>query len=509
MTRDPISEALHNTASAAHDLYVEQDVTADAGLRGRVRRRRRGVVATGAIASVVLASVAGVGVAQTLGGDALTDPIQTTDPEPDPEIEIRYVDIPFGEDLVHAPDLAGVVECGGPAPEPVSAGGGFDLEVKAPDQIELRDHWADQSGAGLSFLESQVTYIGDMPNLPAHMTGAYLVASVDGVVVSHGQASPGQFRHFAPDRTLADSIGQYWMEDCQDPSLMTYLPEGDYDLQILHYVYADEAAAALYDLRLQGIQFWPNDGSGYWAPGSYDCEQWRADQHYSGSVLQCDPHVLPGANVDFDAEVATVPYRGYFFVEEFEQLLVSEPINVTIVEQSRYPGAEALDQFPSVQTGEVPPCDGNFTMSDSSAVIAQPHPLELDDLTSGSIELGIRPGRKVDGSPTLHETAIELTSETTVWVLVQETIDVDGWPAWTFRAIGSAPGVIENDGVISIDKFEGPGPVGITLGDMTWCDGQDLEDQELWIAIDGGATVTGASDSLNDPNWIVWSPNTD
>ncbi|WP_152650366.1 hypothetical protein [Demequina aestuarii] len=492
---------------------------------GRERRRSIGraralrVGGSAAIAAVVITGIGAAGVGFTGVGSA---------PEPSPSAspdltlgqgDTAYATLPFPDEHEmdsHMRQLAAY--CGGPVPETRAESEDFSVAYDIPERLDIDQQTGVSAGPAQS--SAQLTFSGSSP-LPAFVSGPSALFVEDGTVV--GAAPDYQepiVRTFQPGGTATyrwESIGGAASCDTESEPGFGFgtLEPGDYEMVLVTQVYNDEAAAATQSLRMDGYTLPVMSELPAFREGAYECD---SEDRWGGiTPLTCDPHALPGVEIDDEAGTVTVPYEASFYTEDVSLLYVSPPIAVTVTPNEN--GAEDFllsPPVPGFERGTVPACGDQFG-SIGTGSIQGPWDSMAGSLAGTEVGDALDPELWRRGSGWL-EAEVTVPVDPRVWVLAQRDIAFDdGDGDASTESLYSAQEVVgwfDTDSgsdatTLKIVRYDGPETWPLSVTDVQWCEGFDsadtTDDNHLGM-VASPSTVTLDDGTREELDALVFSP---
>ena len=441
----------------------------DPALRREITRTRRTRTALwNASAAVAVIAVAASALPSVLARDEPAQVAAEELPTVDPPV---YVDATVGfdqaADWLDDPASTGPPQCGSPMPQSLAARDGFSAEHEIPASVTMeRDTYRAVVTASVTIRYGRYD---EFPVIVDPMAG--LVAK-DGVVVGWLPPSAQRGVHIFvrgyPSTQTWDGLGGIAIacrESSDQPA--TQLEPGEYEVAWMTRVHSSETANAKADLAQRGFAVPPTAVLDAYREGSYECERLEG---WSGTVpITCDPGAVPGTVVDLDAGEVTFPFDQDALGREVNVTLVSQTVPLTLAPGPSDPRDVIESQNPAHAPGEPMQCGdqyGNLDGSDLRLSLTVP----FDDLEFGSsteVEAWVQGFDWSQATVTLPESA-------PLWITRREqrraALNDGGSYGYTLHeVVGRADVALPEQ--VEIDRYEGPTPVTIDVGDVAWCDG--------------------------------------
>jgi len=487
MTRGALSDGLYRLDDEHQDAFA--DITADAGLASRIRHRRR-VFTGGAVASLAILSLAGVGVVQAWD-DAEREPAE--------EMEVDEAIItPYAEVSIDNPPAVNSVmlpfECGDPAPQPSTSEGGFEQSVTPPDSPLLtpgRNPGSNPTAA------TRLDFNGE-EDLPASVSDPVTVFVQDGEVVATDPRAYSSFVLSRADTTRAQEILlTSSMPDCRASDEPAFLPAGDYEVYVARTIVNTPAHAALWELSTTGYGLRSSWGRGYFEPGSFDC---ISPKNYgSPEPLECSPNAVPGVIFDWEARTVTLPFDNLWYTGDVDITLVAEPFTVTIGEQVDIRDHFSGNELPTLRHDTDAQCDDAYSATGASVLeLTSPEgPPEAEDLDFDEPTVFSAVTRTWG-----RYSQVELPSQARVVFTFQEQMPGESWPAVRVVGHGTAHYEVDN-GWLNIDRYDGPAELPVTFSDVQWCGGTPPQEPLTRAHIHGDALVHSADGTTTEVSTVI------
>jgi len=473
----------------------------------RTIRRRVGLRWAGRIGALVVAGALGTAAAAGAyggwGGDsALPSPIVT------PTIGVAKATFPVagGPEFVSA---AAGLKCGDPVPTQHSTERNVSLALAQTHVWQEGEAIVspDDAPTVKAFLsQAQDTEMGVLAT-----SGISLIVAHEGVVVGVSGYSPtdtgwnslgsgAESQGAYPTQLLAPWISCPGVDPNGPNSRQSAdLEQGTYDVMAIARVFSTPESVALHQidpgsLSAGGFDTGYLDPNAIYLPGSWDCAQAVAGGQ---PPRACLPDYTDNAGYDPDTKEVTVLYDPSDLVEEFSEVLVSQPVAIAIPGADALPASwystgdafgffDSIDDFTCGASAEgnmmwQGPYQGLFTSLSESSV----GPISAGATFSALVLAGHVPdGSHVDLLPGarlvyLQDSMVadpESNSSTSVQAVV-------GWSE------------LSGDASFTVDRFSGPQTVSLTSEAINACPGVDLE------------AVTNSSSFLLVGTWHAVAPD--
>ena len=462
----------------SHLLRLEEASDLE-GTRARIGRGRR--IRVAATTSVGVVALAGVTSAAITWGPRLMEPAA---PEPGDTASVTTSIDEVRRDIFEP--LSSRVQCGDPAPTPLTFSDGFSLDIsdKATD-----DTWvtalSKYTGTVVDGVSPQVGYavivkdgivqavvvsqgssfgveVDEMGEVTRSVMGADSLAEGQTIDSSwSGVAIAAQVDPAGLEIGATCVNGFDFAEDEQ-----ATLPAGDYLVYVVQAIKKSPLDTALRALRGRGYEFAPEFGT--WTPGSIDCDRslYQVQQQWTDlAPVECEPLGVDGVTFDGKGNV-TIDYIVDRGPQELDLMLVSSPVPLTLSDdvtiRSPFPSASTIiDPSPSTELECGATIDNSYSSS-LSAEFAGDHSAGLDELRSAA-----GAGVLLDTGTTSEVQVghVELPTEATAWLMASR-----GGQA---VVVGSAPASMGDGDPLPIDRSVGKAPTMVRLGEPQWCEFPD------------------------------------
>jgi len=458
-------------------------LSADAERTIHRRLRLRWAGRIGAL--VVVGSLGTAAVAGAQGGTESADDATPT-PSPTPNIGVAAVTFPVegGPEFVSA---AADLRCGDPVPEPHTTE--HDVSLALAQTVAWHEGDAIEFPDSLPSIKAFLSQAPDTDMGALATSGISLIVARDGVVVGIMRYSPADVGWNSvgsgsdSQDFYATQLAAPWIScpgvdgnDAYSPT-SSDLAQGTYDVMAIARVFSTPESVALHQ-TLPG----PQSGWGFdtdnldpnavYLPGSWDCAQAVAGGQ---PPRACLPDYTNAAAYDPATSEVTVLYYPSSVVEEFSEVLVSQPLAIAI------PGADALPPRWTGTGTELAVFDSidDFTCGASAggnALWQGPRQGIFTSLSAASAgpltDAGQSPALVLAGDVP-DDSRVDLVEGARIVYLEDSTLtDPDsGLNSFVQTVVGWSP--VSAAAPFTTDRFAGPQTVSLTSEPMNACPGVD------------------------------------
>ncbi|MFN3867023.1 MAG: hypothetical protein ACK4MD_09980 [Demequina sp.] len=463
-------------------------------LRTSVARAR--ALRLGGSAAIAVVALAGIGAA----GAGFTGFGEPVEPSPSASVDlsiedgtIAYATVPFPDDPYERFLDDDVRWCGGPPP--VTEADGADIEVTFEMPLEFDVDPASGTGSLGGTGATATTSLVGTGELPVFVERPRAFFIRDGAVVGW---TPPHDRAIVTTLTPVRVVSHPWewfggVIACESGDAYGQLEPGEYEVVLVTKVRNDESAAALQSLWTQGYTLPPRADAQAYREGGYECTVAR---DLLGAVpLTCNPHALPGVDIDEEAQVATVPYVASYYQRDVDLTFASHPIPFTLYPDPYRPDLTDTVEFPSDDSATVPECGAVYAVG-------------MDPLLIGTWDYTKSDMRSIDAGDTLRPTLwrnamwrdasgwssldVELPQSARLWLLRWALSESDAGTALYEgqKVVGWIDAAPMNTAALTIDRYDGPAEWPLTVTDHGWCDGTGDPGPFDSVVIDEPVTIT-------------------
>ena len=399
------------------------------------------------------------------------------------------------------------IQCGDPAPEPMLANDGFELETKVTEYEEWP--YSDYTPLDVLLTVSNT----NEEKFPAFMLPTAVVATQDGVVVAVLPVSGLTNRlPFTPGRIVQSEMINIhsWWKNCDGTDSPA---AGTYDMYAIATVANSPEIAAISSLPGAGggapLQF---EGDQWLEPYDWECTHdivtGVSSSQFVGAAPNRSAACMPMyENVGWDPQERTllIDYGDGRVSRVFSARLVSEPFEFTI--NTALVGADEEEEWaaPPTQSSHLQ-CGIPLEWQDRPEVTKVLSQLTVvsGSLTGPNVGNGAQLTSEfwVDFGPEgvpARSATVSTGERSRVYFTQMRDFRVDERGTWSrSEVIGWGWGTFNDGRDIVIGRAVGPTAVDLDLADVVWCEGEPSRDELQAVAV-GDFAVTSEAGTSEGP----------